>query len=81
MSDPRYGGNFSNPDGGLYIPAHELRPGLRQQPASDGDDDGHIPAGAGAKLDQESFLSEAERRLVGGVGAGPLNPNDPTNDA
>lgn len=81
MSDPNYGGNFCDQEGGLFIPANELRKELRRQPSPDGNDEGDIPAGANKRLERESFLPEGEQPLIGGAGAGPRNPDDPRNDA
>lgn len=53
----------------------------REQPSPDGNDEGYALPGSGKKLNQESFLPEEERVLAGGAGFGPLNPEDPTNDA
>lgn len=82
MSDPNYGGNFCDPEGGLYIPRNELRRELRVRPHADGQDEAKSsPAGSNKPLDQESFLPEEEKPLKGGAGPGPRSPDDPANDA
>lgn len=72
------GGNYADPEGGLFVWEHELK---RPQPSPDGNDEGQPPAGSGKILSQESFLLEDDQKLkAAGAGAGPQDPSDPAND-